>query len=81
LEELNAALGDFRAWYNHVRPHQHLGGRTPAEAWAGFDPYVAAPCEVRYFSVWDGLLTGSLGNRTPVQARQEALEMQAGLTA
>lgn len=56
--ELAFALGDFRAWYNHVRPHQHLGGRTPAEAWAGIDPYAQEPKAVSYFSAWDGMLTG-----------------------
>jgi transposase InsO family protein len=58
LEQLGLALGDFRAWYNHVRPHQHLGGRTPAEAWAGIDPYAVAPTSASYFSAWDGMLTG-----------------------
>ena len=58
VEQLDLALGDFRAWYNHVRPHQHLGGRTPAEAWSGIDPYASAPKEARYFSAWDGMLTG-----------------------
>jgi transposase InsO family protein len=58
LEQLGQALGDFRAWYNHVRPHQHLGGRTPAEAWAGIDPYASAPTSAGYFSAWDGMLTG-----------------------
>ena len=58
LGQLELALGEFRAWYNHVRPHQHLGGRTPAEAWAGIDPYTAAPKAASYFSAWDGLLTG-----------------------
>jgi len=58
LDQLALALGDFRAWYNHVRPHQHLGGRTPAEAWAGIDPYSQEPKAVSYFSAWDGMLTG-----------------------
>jgi len=58
LEQLTLALADFRAWYNHVRPHQHLGGRTPAEAWTGIDPYESAPKEVRYFAAWDGMLSG-----------------------
>jgi transposase InsO family protein len=57
-DELALALGDFRAWYNHVRPHQHLGGWTPAEAWAGIDPYAAEPKSASYFSAWDGMLTG-----------------------
>jgi transposase InsO family protein len=58
LEQLTLALGDFRAWYNHVRPHQHLGGRTPAEAWARIDPYAAALKSASYFSARDGMLTG-----------------------
>jgi transposase InsO family protein len=56
--QLELALADFRGWYNHVRPHQHLGGWTPGEAWAGIDPYAAAPKSVGYFSAWDGMLTG-----------------------
>jgi len=56
--QLDLALADFRLWYNHVRPHRHLQGRTPAEAWSGIDPYATAPKDVRYFSAWDGLLTG-----------------------
>ncbi len=58
LGELDLALGDFRDWYNLVRPHQHLQGCTPAEAWVGIDPYGSVPQAVRYFSAWDGLLTG-----------------------
>jgi transposase InsO family protein len=58
LEQLGLALDDFSTWYNHVRPHQHVGGRTPAEAWAGIDPYAVAPKSASYFSAWDGMLTG-----------------------
>lgn len=58
LNQLALALADFSAWYNHMRPHQHLGGRTPAEAWTGIDPYATAPKSVSYFSAWDGMLTG-----------------------
>jgi len=57
-DELVHALGDFRAWYNHVRPHQHLFGRTPAEAWDGIDPVARPPRTASVFSAWDGLLTG-----------------------
>ncbi|MBL8517691.1 MAG: transposase family protein [Betaproteobacteria bacterium] len=55
---LQAGLGDFRDWYNHVRPHQHLAGWTPVEAWEGVDPYARPVKSVRYFSAWEGLLTG-----------------------
>jgi transposase InsO family protein len=58
LEALNGALGEFRFFYNHVRPHQNLGGRTPAEAWAGDLPF-ARPSKGEYwFEAWDGLLCG-----------------------
>jgi putative transposase len=36
-------LGEFGCWYNAVRPHQNLAGRTPAEAWNGIDPYANPP--------------------------------------
>ncbi len=42
-EQLNGALGQFRFWYNHVRPHQHLDGRTPAEVWKGTDIFTKSP--------------------------------------
>jgi transposase InsO family protein len=32
VEDLNALLAQFRAIYNHRRPHRALGGATPAEA-------------------------------------------------
>ncbi len=32
LDALNQALTEFRFFHNHVRPHQNLSGRTPAEA-------------------------------------------------
>lgn len=37
--QLEAALSGVRTWYNHLRPHQHLHGRTPAEVWAGVDVF------------------------------------------
>ena len=57
-EQLNSALGQFRFWYNHVRPHQNLDGRTPAEVWAGEDIYTAKIKQELWFEAWDGLLTG-----------------------
>lgn len=43
LEDLDRALLAARAWYNHLRPHQHLQGRTPAEAWAGVEVFGDTP--------------------------------------
>lgn len=54
---LSQALVEFRFFYNHVRPHQNLGGATPAEAWAGIDPYARTKGEY-WFEGWDGLLQG-----------------------
>ncbi len=58
LAALNQALGEFRFFYNHVRPHQNLGGLTPAEAWAGADPFAFASKDEYWFEAWDGLLSG-----------------------
>ena len=55
---LKLALDEFRAWYNCVRPHQHLGERTPAEAWNNIDPFCRSPKIIQYVTAWDGLLTG-----------------------
>lgn len=55
---LDRLLAEFSLWYNAVRPHQHLHGLTPAEAWSGVDPYRTAPKAVLRFTEWDGLLTG-----------------------
>jgi len=58
LVQLNGALGQFRFWYNHVRPHQHLDGRTPAEFWQGQDIFKTKPKQEYFFEAWEGLLTG-----------------------
>ncbi len=55
---LEVAVSEFRVWYNLLRPHQHLGGRTPFEAWHKIDPYRRPPKDVQFCTVWDGLLTG-----------------------
>lgn len=54
-DTIDLALLQFRIWYNHVQPHQHLYGRTPAEMWRGKP---AATGRGEYFSTWDGVLTG-----------------------
>lgn len=55
---LGASLTAFRLWYNHVRPHQHLQGRTPAEVWDGIDIYRRRVKRRLWFEAWDGLLQG-----------------------
>ena len=56
--ELTPAIGLFAIWYDAIRPHQNLAGRTPFEAWHGIDPFAKPPREAIWFSAWDGLLTG-----------------------
>ena len=53
-------LHDFQRWYNEIRPHQNLQGRTPLEAWNNVDPSHAPsePKEVRFVEGWGGLLRG-----------------------
>lgn len=58
FEALNISLGEFRLWYNHVRPHQHLGGATPAARWSQIDPYARPVRQEFWFEAWDGLLQG-----------------------
>ena len=57
-EALASLLAEFGVWYNAVRPHQHLAGLTPEEAWRGVNPYARAPRAIHWFEAWDGLLTG-----------------------
>jgi transposase InsO family protein len=40
---LAARLEDWRAFYNHHRPHGALGGRTPAERIAELAPRIPTP--------------------------------------
>jgi len=58
LVGLQQAMAEFTFWYNAVRPHQHLNGRTPLEAWQGMNPYQQIPKEAYLFQAWDGLLAG-----------------------
>lgn len=59
-KKIQFALDEFRFWYDAVRPHRHLGGRTPDEAWEGTDPCAQPPAGAREVSLWDGLLKGYL---------------------
>lgn len=58
---LDRELFEFRLFYNHVRPHQNLNGRTPQEVWhAGSDCSPLSPCRERpkLVSALGGLLVG-----------------------
>mgnify|MGYP003382313327 CR=1 FL=1 len=57
-ENLDEDLTTVRAWYNHLRPHQHLDGWTPAMAWTGKKP--SGQGNPRFYSDWNGRLTGFL---------------------
>ncbi|WP_038213478.1 integrase core domain-containing protein [Xenophilus azovorans] len=62
---LDELLKTWVTWYNHARPHQHLHGWTPAQAWQGVNPFTTRPTRVTPFhpQVWRGLLTGYLIER------------------
>ena len=54
--ELDTRLIEFRFFYNHVRTHQNLKGKTPAEAWSKHLPdYTKQPQEI---ILWQGVLAG-----------------------
>jgi hypothetical protein len=52
------SLTPLTHWYNHIRPHRNLDGRTPAEVWRGVNPYTESPKHESWFEAWEGLLTG-----------------------
>jgi putative transposase len=54
--DLSCRLIEFRCFYNHVRAHQHIGGRTPAEAWSGVAKQHGTHGE--FASLWHGELSG-----------------------
>ncbi|KRB85163.1 integrase core domain-containing protein [Duganella sp. Root198D2] len=57
-QDLDSLLATFRKWYNEIRPHQHLFGWTPMEAWRGINPYLNSPKAFVPFQGWNGLLKG-----------------------
>jgi transposase InsO family protein len=40
LEQLQAQIGSFVAYYNHQRPHRGIGRVTPAQRWAATPPAI-----------------------------------------
>lgn len=60
IEILQGALDEFACFYNHVRPHQALGGLTPVQVWHGVvidDVRRCAGCG-RWVQACDGQLIG-----------------------
>ncbi|MBS7349591.1 MAG: transposase, partial [Comamonas sp.] len=58
---LQNALDEIRHFFNNVRPHQNLGGLTPAEAWQGLTPidiFQSPPKSAQLVRMLDGLLVG-----------------------
>jgi putative transposase len=53
---LHSELATYRMWYNHIRTHQNVGGRTPAEVWRGKSNQ--HPEQAQWFSAWHGVLCG-----------------------
>jgi transposase InsO family protein len=54
--ELDTRIMEFRFYYNYVRPHQNLKGKTPAEVWSKRSPnYTKLPQEML---LWQGVLAG-----------------------
>lgn len=54
--ELTQRLAEFRFYYNHIRPHQHLDGSTPAEVWSSRKPNSCGKSV--YCQYWNGALAG-----------------------
>lgn len=56
VHEVDLRLAEFRFYYNHVRPHENLKGKTPYEAWSKrLTNFNREPIEI---SLWQGLLSG-----------------------
>jgi putative transposase len=58
-EQLQTILDEFLLWYNTIRPHQHLLGRTPDEVWYGIDYTTTSPRDVQWWTGWHGMLSGA----------------------
>jgi len=53
-KHLQLHLTDFRFWYNHVRTHLNLDGKTPGEVWSN----KSIKKQSFFYSQWGGLLQG-----------------------
>jgi putative transposase len=57
-DDLNQKLMEFSYWYNSVRSHSYLGGKTPDEVWNNVDVFIQGYKRAIWYEKWDGLLTG-----------------------
>jgi transposase InsO family protein len=58
---LQRALEEFTLFYNYARPHQNLGGLTPAQKWNGFskaDLMQTPPTQAVLVQALNGLMVG-----------------------
>ncbi len=56
-KSLELGVQEFRLYYNHIRPHQHLYGKTPAEVWSNRPMATSKTHEALYFSGLCGNVT------------------------
>jgi transposase InsO family protein len=57
-QSLEVGLHEFRFFYNHIRPHQHLNYRTPNEAWDNKAIANSKTHEPLYFTALYGNVAG-----------------------
>jgi len=57
-QSLKTGLKEFRFFYNYIRPHQHLYGRTPSEIWSNKPMANSKTHEALYFTGLCGNVAG-----------------------
>jgi transposase InsO family protein len=57
-QSLETGLKEFKFFYNHIRPHQHLYGRTPSEVWSSKPMANSKTYEALYFNTLCGNVAG-----------------------
>jgi putative transposase len=57
-DDLTQKLAEFNFWYNAVRSHSYLDGKTPDEVWNNVDVFTQGYKRAIWYEKWDGLLTG-----------------------
>jgi len=67
---LQQAIDEFRFHYNHIRPHQNLGNRTPEMAWTAKMRFPKCQ-ELHWFEAWEGVLCGSLYMPKPQRLQRQ----------